>query len=68
MLKYYASFGLGHENEGKVQPIFAENDIEARMKMIKKHGDKWAFLYSKEQFEQSKKEGFFKNVVELKAI
>lgn len=44
------TFGYGQEHEGKYVKIRGTYD-EAREKMIEKYGDKWAFQYSREEWE-----------------
>lgn len=68
MMKFYATFGLGHEHQDKIQPIYAPDATEARNVMLKVYQDKWAFLYTEKQFIESKAEGHFKNHEELPTL
>ena len=53
---YYFTFGCGQKHHGEVQPIYANNMMVARNKMFELFGDKWAFSYTEEQWNQWKKE------------
>lgn len=45
------TFGCGQKYEGKAVKIFGNYHL-ARGKMIEKYGDKWAFQYSEEEWEE----------------
>lgn len=51
MQTYYHTFGLGHPQAGRVQPIVAENATEALRAMFKKYGNRWAFQYTQKEWE-----------------
>jgi len=53
--KYYFTFGSGQKHEGYCQPIFGDY-WSARQKMIETYGNKWAFQYSQEEWNDMKKE------------
>ena len=52
MPEYIFTFGCGQEQAGYCQPIFAAGYGEARVKMFELHGDKWAFQYTREEWEK----------------
>lgn len=54
---HYFTFGLGHTFAGHCQPILAHNAQSALKKMFDTYGDKWAFHYTADQWEQLKQEG-----------
>lgn len=60
MHTFYHTFGLGHEHQGKVQPIIARNAVDAYRAMLEKYGDKWAFQYTEEEWEANRKAGLAK--------
>lgn len=51
MKTYYHTFGIGHPQAGRVQPIVADNATEALRAMFKKYGNRWAFQYTEKQWE-----------------
>lgn len=55
---HFFTFGLGHDLAGHCQPIVADSPELARQVMIDKHGSKWAFQYTSDEYMQAKKEGF----------
>lgn len=54
-MKFYFTFGSGQVGEGTCQIIEANNMHDARETMFQKCGDKWAFAYTEEQWEENKK-------------
>lgn len=52
------TFGCGREiyggNAGKAVKVYAKTYAEARNKMMKKYGTKWAFQYSEKEWEKMK--------------
>lgn len=45
------TFGGGQLHQGKYQPIYATDSGSARAKMHDLYGDKWAFMYTEEEWE-----------------
>lgn len=62
---YYFTFGLGHLYAGHVQPIAATSPLHALQAMVFTYGKKWAFKYTEEQWDKSKKEGASEKELEL---
>lgn len=52
MKNYYFTFGYGQEHEGYYVKIIAENHSDARETMSMMYGEKWAFQYDEEQFNE----------------
>lgn len=50
---YYVTFGMGQRLAWHYQPIKAASEAEAVEIMKKYYGMEWAFIYTKEDFEQS---------------
>lgn len=61
------TFGVGQELGKYYQPVQANDYMQARKKMIEKHGLKWAFQYSLEEFERYR-EKYFNNLRPLAAL
>ena len=63
------TFGDGHMYYGYYVKIYGSY-AEARRKMAAKYGTKWAFQYSKEQWDEwlDTKPWYFKNEEELEVI
>lgn len=57
MPKYIFTFGSGQENAGRCQPIVATNEIQARQRMFEVYGNKWAFMYTEEEWNKSVADG-----------
>jgi len=53
-MKFIFTFGSGQKNEGRAQPIIAEDILQAREKMISVYGIKWGFCYSEEEWVNMK--------------
>lgn len=53
MKEYIFTFGWGQRNEGYAQPIFAKDKKTAVEKMVELHGYSWAFVYTREQWEEN---------------
>jgi len=51
---WYFTFGVGHHNAGKCQPILASSWDSARAKMFELYGDKWCWQYPAEKWEEMK--------------
>jgi hypothetical protein len=49
---FYFTFGCGNPNEGLAQMVEAGDEAEAREIMSEKHGNRWAFCYSSEQWKK----------------
>jgi len=58
MKNYFATFGMGHDQQGYIQPIQAKDENEAHKLMFSKYGPKFAFIYDEEQFQQELEDGF----------
>ena len=54
MKKYFATFGVGHVNSNKVQPIIADSVLDAERKMFEVYGKEWAFVYEENQLHTGK--------------
>lgn len=52
MNKHIFTFGSNHLYEGFYQPIFAEDRIVARAKMIETYGLKWSHQYTEEEWNE----------------
>lgn len=68
MNRYVGTFGIGHELGQRYQPISAPGLIEAQRAMRSVYGTDYAFLYTQEQFNQSKSNGYFKNLRPLQTL
>jgi len=58
MKNYYATFGMGHDQQGYIQPIQAKDETEAHKLMFEKYGAKFAFVYSEKEFNEQLDEGY----------
>ena len=71
MKKYYFTF-MGDDllYHNKVQPILAEDYGAARSLMFGRYGDKWAFQYTQEQWEEweNKRPWYYPKEIELPPI
>lgn len=56
MNKYIFTFGSNQLYAGFYQPIYANNSLEAREKMVELHGLKWSFQYTEEEWNKTKDE------------
>lgn len=54
MKTWYFTFRSSQENAGYCQPIQANSCGEARQKMFDVYGEKWAFQYSEEKWNELK--------------
>lgn len=63
-MDYIFTFGAGHKNAGKCVRVSAETKEEARHKMIKEYGYHWAFCYPIEEWEEMKKDAWYKDYLE----
>lgn len=52
--KFIFTFGSSHHNAKLCQPIYAKDYESARQKMFDIYGDKWAFQYSEEEWDEWK--------------
>lgn len=68
MTKYIFTFGLGGPNAHVYQPVSASGWEEARKAMLDKHGTKWAFQYTEEEFEDGRGRGYFSNLEPLETL
>ena len=48
--KWYFTFGSGQEHDGCYHVIKAKTFDDARVEMVRKYGDKFAFQYSEQQW------------------
>lgn len=48
MPKFYMTFGVGQPNEGRVLPIIADTEMQARAYMYKTFEGRWCGTYSEE--------------------
>lgn len=55
---YFFTFGMGQTYEGYCQPIIAENEEDARVKMVELYGRKWAFQYTESEYLRNRADGF----------
>src|SRR5690625_1355350 len=60
---HYFTFGVGHTFAGHVQPILAANAEQAQKVMFHTYGDKWAFHYTENEWQNSKINGFAKEIL-----
>lgn len=51
MNKFIFTFGSGQLYQGFYQPIFANDRVEARAKMVEIHGLKWSHQYTEEEWK-----------------
>jgi hypothetical protein len=51
MKEWIFTFGAGQPNEGHYVRVFANDEDEARQKMIDKYGKRWSFQYSKKNWD-----------------
>lgn len=58
MKKFYGTFGLGHKEQGFIQPIIATDESEAHKLMFEKYGPKFAFIYDEGEFAKELEDGF----------
>lgn len=65
---YYATFGTGHSHHGHYQPILADTLERAERIMFETYGSSWAAMYTEEEFNKSKQQGFFVNLKPLPDI
>lgn len=54
MNKYIFTFGVGQPLGGYCQPIFAENFLKAREKMVELHGRNWCAGYTELEWQKAK--------------
>lgn len=54
MNRYIFTFGSGQLYAGFYQPIYANDGMEARVKMLEIHGLKWGFQYTDEEWKAAK--------------
>lgn len=50
MNRYIFTFGSGQLYAGFYQPIYANDAMEARIKMVEIHDTKWSFQYTEEEW------------------
>lgn len=62
---FYFTFGSGQRHEGYFQPIMAKESSVAHKKMCEIYGAQWAFMYDEEEWKNTSKDYFGK---ELKTI
>ena len=59
---FYVTFGIGTVYGRHYQLVLAKDMDAASEKAFELFGKDWAFVYSKEKWEQYKEEGFFGNL------
>lgn len=59
MNKYIFTFGMTHRFAGHHQVIYAEDGVIGQKEMIKMYGKRWAFMYTRREWEESR--GYFLN-------
>lgn len=52
MPKFYMTFGVGQPNEGRVLPIIADNEAQARAYMYDKYNGHWCGTYTQEYWSE----------------
>jgi len=50
---FYFTFGNGHTNSERYQPIMAKDSSVAHKKMFELYGSAWAFMYNEESWKDS---------------
>ena len=55
MEKYIFTFGSDHLLGQHYQPIYAKSASAARVKMLSRYGEDWAFQYTEEEWEKWEK-------------
>lgn len=68
MKQFVGTFGLGTDLANRYQPINAPGLVEAQEEMQMAHGTGYAFIYTQAEFNQSKSEGYFKNLRPLQTL
>lgn len=65
---YIFTFGINRKHNGHYQPVVANSMVEAERLMFQHYGRDWAFGYTENSFNASRKQGFFVNLKPLPII
>lgn len=68
MKLYYCTFGIGSRMSQYVQPIYATTEQEAEEKMKEVFGNNYSFCYPEADFIESKGQGHFNSLIELRPL
>ena len=55
MRKFYVTFGNNHIPSGNMFYVVvrAKSELEARQKIFQEYGERWAFIYPEERYEEA---------------